>query len=198
MGISQEKSGTGADCKKAHDFEEPCQDGLCPTAQEDTKGFFSMSDTLGQWAVKGAVLVGAVVTVVPLVYFGYTWVRNYFYPQDSTIKIEDSEEEETIPAKEESKPACTPAPETASSAQAKSTPAKETPVVVAPKTNNNLIIGLIIACIIGMLITGYFVCIRKDEEDSDIENPEAPASGNRRNSQDSADIKNAAAYGVNF
>merc|ERR1711964_530858 len=103
------------------------------------------------------------------------------------------------PAKVEIKSEASPAkPVCASPAQAKSTPAKKAPVVVAPKTNNNIIIGLTIACIIGMLITGYFVCIRKDEEDSDIENPEAPASGNRRNSQDSADIKNAAAYGVNF
>merc|ERR1711964_665110 len=149
-----------------------------------------------------AVVLGTVVTVVPLLFIGCRWVWNYFYPQDSVLKVclecesepcKCLKEQEVCKKEAAPAPKQTPAPE----AKAAAAPAKKTTVVDTPK-NNNLIIGLIIACIIGMLITGYFVCIRKDEEDSDIENPEAPASGNRRNSQDSADIQNAAAFGVNF
>merc|ERR1711964_913248 len=76
------------------------------------------------------------------------------------------------------------------------TPVKtaEKPVVTPKSYGNMIIIALIVACVIGMLISVYFVCIKEDEEDIDIEDPEAPASGNqRKTSKGSADIPEAQA-----
>merc|ERR1711964_262424 len=73
-------------------------------------------------------------------------------------------------------------------------PAKtpEEPVVEPKSYGNMIIIALIVACVIGMLISVYFVCIKKYEQDIDIEDPEAPASGNqRKTSKGSAGIRSA-------
>merc|ERR1711964_881074 len=153
---------------------------LSPATCTETEGQCVFPVESSSWLPSTPIQwVAAVVTVVPAVIYGCYRLYAYCFPKpESTIVIEEPEEE--TPAKVEIKSEASPAkPVCASPAQAKSPPAKKAPVVVAPKTNNNIIIGLIVACIIGMLITGYFVCIKKDEEDSDIENPlfEAPASG---------------------
>merc|ERR1711964_282522 len=129
-----------------------------------------------QWCLAVGVTL-AVVTVVPYALFK---CYQYLFPAKEAEPIKQVEPVVEKPVAKPTAPVTAPV----------KTP--EEPVVEPKSYGNMIIIALIVACVIGMLISVYFVCIKKDEEDIDIEDPEAPASGNqRKTSKGSADIRSA-------
>merc|ERR1711964_176894 len=127
------------------------------------------TDSFTELPVYGKLI--AVVSVVVPVYFAcrYVYYNCFCSAKEEPIKVE--------PVVEPKEPVVEPKPTTAPVAPVK--PAEKP--VETPKDNSTfIIIALIVACVIGMLISAYFVCIKKDEDDCDIEDPEAPASGNQR------------------
>merc|ERR1711964_830665 len=131
----------------------------------------------------------AVVSVVVPVYYACRYVYNNCFcsAKEEPIKVQPVvvEPKPVVQKPVAPKPAAPVAPPV-------KTPEK--PVVTPMSYGNMIIIALIVACVIGMLISVYFVCIKNDEDDCDIEDPEAPASGNqRKTSKGSADIAEAQA-----
>merc|ERR1711964_558930 len=135
-------NGTGDDTN-ACDF-------ICPTAEEVTPSPWYVPVGVTQWCV-------ACVLVVPAVLYSGHWLVTRFFcsEQEAEIKPEPVVVEE--PVVEE--PA---APKPAAPVAPVATPVKtpEKPVVTPKSYFNMIIIALIVACVIGMLISVYFVCIK--------------------------------------
>merc|ERR1711964_877662 len=106
-------------------------------------------------------LIAAVSVVVPAYYaFRYVYYNCFCSAKEEPIKVEPVVvEPKPVVQKPVAKPAAPVAPV--------ATPVKtaEKPVVTPKSYFNMIIIALIVACVIGMLISVYFVCIKEDEED---------------------------------
>merc|ERR1711964_777905 len=131
-------------------------DDKCPEIKSEPSMYMPAGVT--QWCLAVGVTL-AVVTVVPYALFK---CYQYLFPAKEAEPIKQVEPVVQKPVVKPAAPVTAPAKTT------------EEPVVEPKSYGNMIIIALIVACVIGMLISVYFVCIKKDEQDIDIEDPEAP------------------------